>query len=167
MVADRHQIGVQRRGFRPAGCDAAHHPERIRGVIQGGVRRNGREAPTPAVHSGRKDGRTRQELQRHIQIIAIRQKGHKRAHRFQRRQTGKVGAGGPHPRKHLHPGVAQSRFKTRHIWQVLEKAIQQQVGRGRERCAPRQLIQAVAANNQSAGGAIHIGQNRVGGDHAL
>ena len=165
MIAHRHQIAVQGRGLQRAGRRPPQHAQDVGGVAQLGVRRDGREARLRAHHRCGIDRRRRHQPQRHFRPVTVPQPRGQGAHGLDGGAVQQSGVQGADLGEHLRPRVAQGGGQVPR--RVVEEPVPQQRGHRFETDPLGQLIQAMAADHQTAGLPIHFRQDRVGGDDVI
>ena len=154
MIAHRHEVSVQRRGFRGAARLAAQHAQGVGGVPKRRVRPYRRLTGLGAHSGGREDGRRGRQSQRDRQIIAVRQPRGQRPHRLNRGAIQKTGVQSRHFGEHLDARRPQGRRKV--IGQVIEETVPEQARDLLEGRPAGQLIQGMAANDQPTRQTVHL-----------
>jgi hypothetical protein len=165
MIADRHEIAVERGGERR--IRPAEHAEDVGGVAKRRIGRDRGLAGAGAQQHRCQHRRRRDQAQGIGHAIAV---GHHRdacAHTVVERQLDEAGEETGETFENLATRLAERPAEPGAGREVVDEAVEQQCDRGLVAHPTGDLVERMAANDQSPADAVDIGQDGLGRHHIV
>ena len=163
MIGHGDEIGIERRRLGSARSVSAQHAQRVGGVRQARFRSDRFETAGPPHRGGGEHGGCGQQRHRRAGVLAIRDQRSPGAQGLDGRQPRRKRRA-QHDREDRGPRRTEDRLQFRSLGQPGQEPAEHQGDHLLEGHTPRQIIEAAAADHQTAGDAIDVGQGGVGGN---